>query len=385
MEHWPLHHLGRLSTGVGQTPADAAIGQRRIHRCQFFHRHFGAAQGQCQAVVLLALQPRHAGQLHELVQAGLAQPRGKGHSRHIAAADQRLLRGDRPGETAVEVFRRKRPERGRRILQHSARMQQALVQRQGIDEGLQGRAGRALGQRAVDLAGDSFVAMVGRADDGAHLHRGRIEQQGTGVVQADICTAGEVLRHHALQRALHRQVECGTDFALAFVLGQQHVGGVRREHRQVGTALRIEGKRHLGRMARNLRIARRPHGPKPFSRLLQLWVAPACGDALARILRNHCQGQRLGQIERARRLAEIDQAGRAYAFDIAAVGCGVEIRLQQVALAVAQLQPKRGGRLRQLAAEAAAVDGVEAPRQLHGERRTPLAARAGGGAPGAAH
>src|SRR2546430_8855628 len=49
-----------------------------------------------------------------------------------------------------------------------------------------------------------------------------------------------------------------------------------------------------------------------------------------RVLRQDRQGQRLGQREPARILAEIDEARRRGALDVAAVGHEVEVRLHDV-------------------------------------------------------
>jgi hypothetical protein len=61
-------------------------------------------------------------------------------------------------------------------------------------------------------------------------------------------------------------------------------------------------------------------------------------QATRRILRNNRKRQRLGQRQRGDRLAEIDQACRARAFHVAAVGRVVEIGLKNVALRIEQFE-----------------------------------------------
>ena len=85
----------------------------------------------------LALHPADAGALQKLMQRRLRELRAHRDGRHVAAADQRIMGTDRAGETAIEILRRERTERGRRILEDRHRMQDALIERQAVDERLQ--------------------------------------------------------------------------------------------------------------------------------------------------------------------------------------------------------------------------------------------------------
>src|SRR2546430_14675828 len=78
-----------------------------------------------------------------------------------------------------------------------------------------------------------------------------------------------------------------------------------------------------------------------------------------RVLRQDRQGQRLGQREPARILAEIDEARRRGALDVAAVGHAVEVRLQDVPLGVTQLELECARDLHQLAPRCGGADAVE--------------------------
>ena len=134
-----------------------------------------------------------------------------------------------------------------------------------------------------------------------------------------------------------------------------------------------------------VRVTLLPDGPQAIARGLQLGVLPSAGDALDRVLRDHGQGQRLGHGERLRRLAEVDEAGRLDAFDVGAIGRGVEVGLQDLGLAVAQLQPHGQADLRELARHVARVQAMQAPGELHAQRRAALPAPTGEGGPRTAH
>ena len=85
------------------------------------------------------------------------------------------------------------------------------------------------------------------------------------------------------------------------------------------------------------------------------------------ILRDHGEGQCLGQAQLAGRLVEIGQAGGAHALHVASVGSKVEIRLQDLPLGIEQLQLHRPRHLAQLAQRRAGVEFPQQPRQLHGD------------------
>ena len=121
-----------------------------------------------------------------------------------------------------------------------------------------------------------------------------------------------------------------------------------------------------------------------MARGLQLGIEAALCDALDGVLRNHGQRQRFGQRQLHGVLLKVDEARGLHAFDVAAVGRGVQIGLEHLAFAVAGLQPEGRKNLREFSGVAAAVDAVDAPRQLHGERGAALSASAAGHLPTAA-
>ena len=96
------------------------------------------------------------------------------------------------------------------------------------------------------------------------------------------------------------------------------------------------------------------------------------GRPARRVLRQDRQGQRLGQREPARILAEIDEARRRGALDVAAVGQEVQVRLQDVPLGVTQLELERARDLHQLAPRCGGADAVEKTGELHRDGRAAL-------------
>ena len=158
------------------------------------------------------------------------------------------------------------------------------------------------------------------------------------------------------------------DGALTWSLRQQHVGGVWCDEGQSTARPGIQTKLHLGHLLLGLRVAFGPNFNQALAGGLQLGIAATLGNAFDRVLRNHGQRQSFGKAQVLGGFVKVNQAGRAHPFHVAAVGRGVEVRLQDVVLAVAQLQPQRAQDLRQLARQAAAVDAVQPPGQLHRQR-----------------
>ncbi len=120
-----------------------------------------------------------------------------------------------------------------------------------------------------------------------------------------------------------------------------------------------------------------PAREQSLARAAQLIAFAARRCASRRRLRDQHERQRLGEIESRGRLVEIDQARGADALDVAAVGHQVDVRFQQLALGVAQLQLHRACDLLQFAADAARVQSVHQSRELHRDRRAADARTAG--------
>ena len=302
------------------------------------------------------------------MQRGLRQSCRHGDGRDVAALQQRILRGDRPFETAVEVLGAVGAEGGGRVFENRAWVQQALVEPEAVDEGLERGAGRAFRGGRVDLPVDGVVEVVGRADPGLDLHCRGVDQQRRGVVHAHGLASLDVVADGTLQRRLRGPVQRQAGLRLRRELRQQ---GLHRMWRAEGQLLhRAQAQRQVhARLAPRLRMPRLPRLPEPLACSLQGHRPVGLArTATVRVLRDHRQRQRLGQRELRGPLAEVDEAGRAHAFDVAAIGREVEIGLEELALAVARLQPQRRADLPQLAEWRAAVDAVEAACELHRQR-----------------
>ena len=82
---------------------------------------------------------------------------------------------------------------------------------------------------------------------------------------------------------------------------------------------------------------------------------------------------------------KVHETRRTDAFDVAAIGCEIQIRLENLALAIARFEPECCKHLLQFAADAAAVDRVAFACQLHRQCRAAHAALAREGGVRAAH
>ncbi len=120
-----------------------------------------------------------------------------------------------------------------------------------------------------------------------------------------------------------------------------------------------------------------PPCEQSLARATQLLAFQSEGRATRRRLRDQYQREGFGEIEPRGRLVEVNETRGADALNVAAVRHQVEVRLQQVALRVAHLQLHRACDLLQLAADAACVQPVHQPRELHRYRRTADARTAG--------
>ena len=143
---------------------------------------------------------------------------------------------------------------------------------------------------------------------------------------------------------------------------------------------RAEGKitrqRHLNGHGQHVaqapvvRMHRQPLREQKLAGLAQrLLVARRAGRAPGGTLRDHRQGHRLGRAELTGLLAKIDQAGRADALDVAAIGRGVEVGLENLALGAVQFQVHRRDDLAELPPRRARVQAVVQTHQLHGDGR----------------
>ena len=112
-------------------------------------------------------------------------------------------------------------------------MQDALIERQCVDERLEGGARGAFGGGAVHLASDVLVEEIGGANQRLHFHGARVHQHRGGVVHAQPGLPGDVASDVALQQGLQPAVERGADFRRAAGIRQHGVDQVRRSEGQL--------------------------------------------------------------------------------------------------------------------------------------------------------
>ncbi len=176
--------------------------------------------------------------------------------------------------------------------------------------------------------------------------------------------------HLPFEQMLQGKIEGCLHLVAGWGFGQDAIGEVRREKGQVAVARR-HAEPEQARIAGG-RPAREQAPAEGLAHARELG-RPGAGtqglQALVRVLWQEGEGERLGQRQAIRRLAEVDQAGRADALDVAAVGDQVQVGFEDLVLAVAGLQPQCREDLLQLAGDVAGVDVVQAARELHGQRR----------------
>ena len=195
-------------------------------------------------------------------------------------------------------------------------MNQPILERETVDEGLERGAGRAQRLGHVDLAGAALVEVVGARDAREHL-AGRIVHRDDRHRNVGPERAG-ALACKLFERLLHVRVDRERDHLAALRCSDRLIGGMRREHRhRPASTMHALGFREddlVGRHAVRLRDA------------VEHAVARALGDfrqtvGTARLGRLRDRDQQCGFAERepSRLLAEIGMRGGAHAFEIAAI------------------------------------------------------------------
>ncbi len=180
-----------------------------------------------------------------------------------------------------------------------------------------------------------------------------------------------VLAHDALGEPLQRQVQRRAQFARARARRENEVGEVRREERQVTPP--VEGERQQVRLSDvRRRLHQLPASLQPRACRTQRGRFVCLRRATLRRLRNQHQRHALGQCETRRGLAEVHATGRAHALHVATVGHTVQVRLEDLALGIAHLEPEGAQDLREFAEQRARAQSVVQPRKLHGEGGRPL-------------
>ena len=141
----------------------AIVCEGAVEFYQVLHGYFGAAEREGQAVELLGVRQVDSGAAQELVEVGMGELRGEGDGGDVPAARQGVGGADGAGEFAVEVFRVVTAEASWRILEDAERMDQALLEREGVDEGFQ-RGARASAGWPCNRPGRGWTSQAKSAD-----------------------------------------------------------------------------------------------------------------------------------------------------------------------------------------------------------------------------
>ena len=107
--------------------------------------------------------------LYNFPKSGHAHRIEHDHRRYVERLRQRIVHRHRAVAEAVEIDRHVAVEGGRPVLDQRLRMGKAELEAQPVDQGLEGRAGRAHRFGHVDEAAGIVVEQAGRAHRGQHL------------------------------------------------------------------------------------------------------------------------------------------------------------------------------------------------------------------------
>ncbi|MNS31740.1 hypothetical protein D3C72_637980 [compost metagenome] len=279
---------------------------------------------------------------------------------------QRLSEGHRPLKGAGKIGGSIVRAQPRRIGEQRSRVHQPLVHGQTVDEGLEGRAGRADRLHHIEVTVAAQIAILGAAHIGTYRHGTVVyQQQGGGGLLGE---TADIACHPPLQPALQIAVYGGVHQGSRLAAGGE-AGEERRLHRREVTA----GQHRLDAPLQphlfgpdTLRHQSLHHlvtgGAGPFG----MPVRPVAAGGL----RQHRQQCRFGIGQLGGALAEIGKTCRLHPLQVAAKGRPVEVDGEQGALVVVPLQLQRARHLTQLAGHAPVV-GLNEARHLHGEGRAP--------------
>ena len=259
---------------------------------------------------------RHVGPLQKIVEVG-RNPAGKVDRGNVSAHPQGPRGAHGPLEAAVRVFGLVGRKAPRRIKENRLRMNETLIERQTVDEGLQGRPRTSRRDEAVHLPFDR-VEIVGASDFGEDFARTRVEKEHGAVSNAVGRKSREVrakrLAYALFQGRVDGDLECR--FAVMLFVGERPVRGVGRKE---GKALFREPKGRFERalfQGRKIGIGEKAHREALVRRTKSIGSRTPCDG----ILRHDRQRRRFRGRQKPRGLAEVHEGGRADPRDVAAPG-----------------------------------------------------------------
>ena len=336
-----------------------AAGERAVRLGLLPQAHLRGPERERIAVVVAVLRDRRVAEveqpLAECVDAGQHQ---RAHGRHVERVAERGAHAHAALEVAVVVLRdvqaARRIEVDRRIVEQRRRRQVAALDRESVEKGLQGRARLPVGAHAVDLAGGRGFAC--RGDVGEHLAAARVRHQHRAVAHVARGDRRELARERVRGQRLDAGIERGRDpFARPL---QQAPRELRREPRRGQRFARARQQLACGG-AQDVAVDAGAHRRRAGARTVRHPL-----ESGPRRRQQGGQHDALGRGQSGRRLAREQGGRRADALQFAAVAEQVEISLENLLLAPAQLQLQRGAHLAQLAPRAGPVRRARLRQQL---------------------
>src|SRR5262249_30921913 len=245
-------------------------------------------------------------------------------------------------------------------------MNDAVFERETVDEWLERRTGRARRRSHVDLAGAPLVEIIGGADPREYLAARVVDDNDRGrYVRPE--SAGALARE-IFKRLLQRRLE---GQAMQLALRRRRNGLIGRMGSKDGHGLARDRHRlPIGALDLVMTDDAGPgdaleHPPARPARAISGAVRPARRGRL----RQRDEQRRLADSEPARLLAEIGERSRPHAFEVTAVGGEAEIKRQNLVLAQRTFERDCADDFAQLYEHAAFAPRLQQAGDLHGQRR----------------
>ena len=261
-------------------------------------------------------------------------------------------------------------------------MNEALIEGQSVDEGLERGARGASGSRAVHLPGNGAAEKVRRTDQRADLHARPVDEQRGGVVQPVPSAASGKALHGPFQNLLNTPVHKGAHGPPFPGKGQKLARCVRRVKRQRRRSvhakrreLPLAGTAQAERSALLRGVPPRQHKTH-HAGAGGLEIRAVQRAAPYGILRHDSKRRALGKRQARRRNMKVHPRGRADAFHVASVGRKIEVGFENLAFFVVVFVLKRAGHLFKLARHRGGVKPEPQPCHLHGDGGASHAPRA---------
>lgn len=166
-----------------------------------------------------------------------AELRGQQDRGQVAAGAQSFMGWQGAAEHPVEILRVIAAKTARRIGKQRLRMDQPLIQRHAVNEGLERRAGRTPGASSVHLPGYGGVRKTGRPHEPPDLHARPMDEQRRRIVQAVSPPPCRESGNGPLHKPLQPAVDTGAHRLPAPRQRKRLARNVRCPERQPGRAI----------------------------------------------------------------------------------------------------------------------------------------------------